>query len=207
MAYVYKHTRLDTEEVFYIGIGSDNKYKRANHKTDRNKFWKNITSKTDYSVTILCDNITWEEACSIEKALILQYGRRDLGTGSLVNLTDGGEGMQGYTFTEIHRQRMSNAKKGRKGGKGRGKGNTMTEEQRSKMGKHRIGKKLSEETRKKIGATTAKIVLNTQTGIYYFGIKEAAESINMSEATLRSWLRGIRPNKSSLIDTGYLNKG
>ena len=29
MAYVYKHTRLDTNEVFYIGIGSQNKYKRA----------------------------------------------------------------------------------------------------------------------------------------------------------------------------------
>lgn len=31
MAYVYRHIRLDKNEVFYIGIGTDTKnYKRAN---------------------------------------------------------------------------------------------------------------------------------------------------------------------------------
>ena len=29
MAYLYRHIRLDTNEIFYIGIGSDINYKRA----------------------------------------------------------------------------------------------------------------------------------------------------------------------------------
>ena len=34
MAYIYRHIRLDKNEPFYIGIGSDveGKYKRANRK-------------------------------------------------------------------------------------------------------------------------------------------------------------------------------
>ena len=42
MAYVYKHIRLDNNTVFYIGIGSDKKYKRAHSKCDRNLHWKRI---------------------------------------------------------------------------------------------------------------------------------------------------------------------
>ena len=38
MAYVYKHTRLDTNEIFYIGIGSDNSFNRAFSKKKRNNF-------------------------------------------------------------------------------------------------------------------------------------------------------------------------
>ena len=46
MAYIYKHIRLDTNEVFYIGIGSDNTYKRANLKKGRNIYWNNIINKS-----------------------------------------------------------------------------------------------------------------------------------------------------------------
>ena len=38
MAYVYTYTRLDKNEIFYVGIGSDSKYKRA----------KNLSLRTDY---------------------------------------------------------------------------------------------------------------------------------------------------------------
>ena len=54
-SYVYSHTRLDNNEIFYIGIGvhrKDDKYKRA-YKKDRSLFWKNIVNKTNYSVNIL----------------------------------------------------------------------------------------------------------------------------------------------------------
>lgn len=100
MAYVYQHIRLDKNEVFYVGIGSDNTGKRAYKINGRTKFWMNIINKTKYNVVILKNNITWEEACLLEKRLIFFYGRKDLGTGSLVNLTDGGEGMSGYKMTE-----------------------------------------------------------------------------------------------------------
>ena len=62
MAYLYRHIRIDTNEVFYIGIGGGNKYekelsyKRAYSKYDRNKYWKNITNKTNYIVEIILND-------------------------------------------------------------------------------------------------------------------------------------------------------
>jgi uncharacterized protein involved in tellurium resistance len=35
-------------------------------------------------------NTIWEEACKKETFFISYYGRKDLGLGSLVNMTDGG---------------------------------------------------------------------------------------------------------------------
>ena len=49
MAYVYKHIRKDTEEPFYIGIGSDSKYYRAYKFEGRNEIWCRIKSKTEGS--------------------------------------------------------------------------------------------------------------------------------------------------------------
>ena len=93
MAYVYRHIRIDKNEPFYIGIGKDDTYKRAyqSSKTKRSDFWHNIASR-GYEVEILMDNLTWEQACEKEKEFISIYGRKDLGQGSLVNLTNGGDG-------------------------------------------------------------------------------------------------------------------
>jgi hypothetical protein len=100
MAYVYRHIRLDTNEIFYIGISKNDNdfYKRAYSKRKRNDLWNNIVKNTDYRVEITHKNICLEEAFSIEKYLIFFYGRRDLGMGNLVNMTDGADG--NYNFTE-----------------------------------------------------------------------------------------------------------
>ena len=45
-------------------------------------------------------NITWEEACQKEKELIEYYGRRDSGSGTLVNMTAGGEGIPGFKHSK-----------------------------------------------------------------------------------------------------------
>ena len=92
MAYVYRHIRLDNNVPFYIGIGNDDSYSRAHNPWDRTLFWKNITSKTKYRVDIILDDLTWEKACKKEVEFISLYGRKDLNKGTLVNLTDGGEG-------------------------------------------------------------------------------------------------------------------
>lgn len=93
MAYVYTHTRLDSNEVFYVGIGSDTEYSRANTIKGRNVFWYRVVKKVDFKVDVVEDGLSWEEACIREKALIKEYGRRDQKLGTLVNLTDGGEGL------------------------------------------------------------------------------------------------------------------
>jgi hypothetical protein len=113
MAYLYRHIRLDTNEIFYIGIGSNINYKRAHSFKDRNMFWKNIINKSEYRVEIVLDDLTWEEACEKEKEFIALYGRRDLSKGSLCNLTNGGEGASGITFSEDRRKELSKKYSGR----------------------------------------------------------------------------------------------
>ena len=90
MAVVYQHRRKDTGEVFYVGIGKSEK--RAYDKARRYKPWKDFVKNHEYYVEITHKDIILEEAASIEKYLIAFYGRRDLGQGPLVNMTDGGEG-------------------------------------------------------------------------------------------------------------------
>jgi hypothetical protein len=106
MAYIYRHIRLDKNEPFYVGIGSDNDYKRAHNKHKRTAFWKNITNKTPYEVEILLDDLTWEQACEKEIEFIALYGRIDLNKGTLVNMTDGGEGQHGRKISEETRIKM-----------------------------------------------------------------------------------------------------
>jgi len=86
---IYLHRRLDNNEVFYIGIGC---LERAFDKYRRSIYWKRIVDKTEYSIEILSDNLTWENAQEAEIQLIKLYGRKNLNKGSLCNLTDGGEG-------------------------------------------------------------------------------------------------------------------
>ena len=107
MAYVYKHIRHDTNVVFYVGISSDKNYSRAHSKKGRSSFWKNITSLSKYSVEIVSDNLSWQEACKKEKELIQLYGRRDLNTGTLCNHTEGGDGVHGYKHSQERLNRIS----------------------------------------------------------------------------------------------------
>jgi hypothetical protein len=100
MAYVYVHIRKDNNKPFYIGVGgllSFDNYQRANSEnwkglSHRSDFWKNVVSKYGFTVEIVLDNCTKEEAFLEEQRLITFYGRKDIGTGILVNHTAGGEG-------------------------------------------------------------------------------------------------------------------
>jgi hypothetical protein len=93
MAYVYRHIRLDKNEPFYIGISNDAMHERANSTKRKNKYWKRIFNKTEIRIEIMLDDLTWEEACVKEREFISLYGRKDLKIGTLVNMTDGGEGL------------------------------------------------------------------------------------------------------------------
>jgi hypothetical protein len=140
MAYLYRHIRLDKNEIFYIGIGkgNDGKYKRAKSKSDRNNHWHNIVNCTEYRIEIMLDDLTWKEACQKEIELIALYGRRDLKKGTLVNLTDGGDG--GANPSEETRKKNSEAQKGKK----------ASQETRKKMSESRKGAKCKIETKQKI---------------------------------------------------------
>ena len=102
--FIYRHIRLDTNQVFYVGFGTkvpeesvkDKKwiYKRAYDKLSRNKFWKNVVAKTNYKVEILLETDDYEFLKKKEIEFIALYKKRsELGT--LVNLTNGGDGSKG----------------------------------------------------------------------------------------------------------------
>jgi DNA invertase Pin-like site-specific DNA recombinase len=97
--YVYRHIRLDKNEVFYIGLGQN---KRAWCKDGRNNYWKNIVKKSSYEIEVILDNLTREQAIQKEKEFIKLYGRKDLGLGTLCNKTDGGDGVVNRVGIKIH---------------------------------------------------------------------------------------------------------
>jgi len=111
-AIVYLHRRVSDSEVFYVGIGKT--VRRAYDSKQRSRFWKAYIGKYPYSVEVLYEGLTWQEACVKEKELIKQYGRRDLGLGTLVNMTDGGEGTVGVIRSELYREHLSTRWKGKK---------------------------------------------------------------------------------------------
>lgn len=112
MAIVYKHTTLDTNEVFYIGVGTN--ISRAYQKAKRNRYWNNVVKKHGYKVDIIYKDISYELALQKERELVLLYGRRNINTGCLVNLTDGGLGSVGYKPSEEALSKISSTSKGRK---------------------------------------------------------------------------------------------
>jgi hypothetical protein len=158
MAYVYAHKRKDTGEVFYVGIASDKKsHQRAKDKRLRSEFWKSYTKRHPYAIEITHDNIIWEEACAIEQYLIAFYGRRDLGKGPLLNLTDGGDGAPGVTVKEHSRKLISDKLKGKVFSEEtklkisqRKKGHTFTDEAKEKIANTLRGRKLPKEHRESI---------------------------------------------------------
>lgn len=149
MAYVYRHIRKDTNEVFYIGIGKTKR--RMNSIHDRNKYWNNIVNKVGFYYEIIEDNLTWEEACEKEKYWIKFYGRKELNEGILVNMTDGGEGNNNFSEEVLNKIRESS--KGRvcsEETKQKLRGKTLSIEARKKISEKNKGKIVSDETRLKL---------------------------------------------------------
>jgi hypothetical protein len=102
--YTYAYLRED-KTPYYIGKGKGRRiYERGGRHcgipTDKSK------------VIFLKQNLTEAEAFRHEIYMIAVYGRKDLGTGILRNLTDGGDGTSGYIQTEISRIKMSLNTKG-----------------------------------------------------------------------------------------------
>ena len=100
--YIYFHINPLKNEVFYVGKGKD---KRAWKKISRSTHWKNIVKKYGYIIDIIEQNLTEEEAFEREIFYIKKIGRKDLGSGSLINMTDGGEGSSGLKHTEEAKKR------------------------------------------------------------------------------------------------------
>lgn len=218
--YIYRHRRLDTNEIFYVGKGSiypahksskswKKKYSRAFNKKSRSTWWNNITTKTDYSVEIVAKNLVEEEAFELEEFLITLCGRKDLNTGILVNMTSGGEGTSGIIRSADFIEKIKIRNSGDKN-----RWYKCLKEEHPMFGRvgelnSFFGKKHSQESLNKMrgeresirGENHPKtsILLNTETGIFYFSILEASNSCNIKYSSLRSYLSGKNKNKSPFL--------
>ena len=146
--YVYRHVRHDTNQVFYVGVGTatgihvgfPSEYKRAYDKNRRSAYWKNITSKTNYDVEILFETTCLTTVKNKEREFIAFYGRKDIGKGSLANHNDGGAGLEGSKHTLDAREKIRKANIGRISAM---KGKKHTDEARIKISLGNKGKKLT----------------------------------------------------------------
>ena len=179
MAIVYTHSKPNGD-VFYVGIGVYKK--RAYSVHGRNKHWHNTVNKYGYDVNILFNDVDYETAKQCERYLIKYYGRKDLGLGSLVNFTDGGEGYSNMSNKERTKRakRISEYNKNKKD-----YSFTQGEEYKSKMRKSLLG-------------VNAKRVINSKTGIVYKSLKEASEKEGVNYTVLSSMLNGSKTNKTDL---------
>lgn len=101
--FVYAFCR-DDGSFYYIGKGSG---RRA--FSSRQKGIKPPSDKS--KIIILHENLDEQTAFEYEKGLIRFYGRKDNGTGTLRNMTDGGEGVSGWIPSESWRQQKSESMK------------------------------------------------------------------------------------------------
>jgi hypothetical protein len=155
--YIYRHIREDKNEPFYIGIGKKSKtYNRSLDKR-RNSLWKNIVKKSNnkFVVEIILDDLTFEQALEKEKEFIILYGKIINNTGSLANILDFGTGSITGLLSDEQRKRLSE----RMLNNNYCKGYKMTDEQKikrsliSKNQKNNLGKKWSDETKKKMSTS------------------------------------------------------
>ncbi len=200
--YIYRHIRLDKDEVFYIGIGKKTEqdvkygtYHRADSKRDRSNFWYRIINKTDYKVEILLDDLTEIECKKKEKEFILLYGRRDLKKGTLCNLTDGGDGSLNLSIEVREKLRKSKL-----GGKNPNFGKMMSESTRKLISENTTGENnpfFGKKHSKDFIAKVSKIVVNLENGIFYDSIKEASSVTKYKYKCFKAMLNGQSRNKTS----------
>lgn len=133
MFYIYAYIRNKDSATakagtpYYIGKGKD---KRAweIHKGAKRPKNKNF-------IVILENNLTEIGAFALERRYIRWWGRKDIGTGILLNRTDGGEGSAGLVFPESAKKKLSEKNKGK----------VVSEETRSKLSASAKGRHQTEE--------------------------------------------------------------
>jgi group I intron endonuclease len=78
-------------------------------------------------------------------------------------------------------------------------GRSLDESHKKNISNARIGHKQTKEAIEKSSNTRKKIILNTLSGVYFFGIKEAAETHSINRNYLGTMLNGAHPNLTNLI--------
>lgn len=105
--YVYAYLRNENNLPYYIGKGKGNRMYHKHHN-------KLPVPKDKSKIIILIDNLSEEDALTIESIFIFLLGRKCEGNGILYNISLGGEGPSGMKHSEESRKKMSKTRTGKK---------------------------------------------------------------------------------------------
>jgi hypothetical protein len=140
--YVYQYLRSKDSDIapagtpYYIGKGKQQRAWDSKHT---------ISLPSDKSLIVLvAEQLTESEAFELEKLLIEQWGRVDIGTGILRNKTNGGEGSSGLVRSKESNEKTSKSLTGRKRGRSKAFGTKrgpLSEERKNKLRESLKGKK------------------------------------------------------------------
>lgn len=152
MYYTYLWLREDGTP-YYVGKGKGRRaYQNKDHCVHRPRFDSSILMQHWESE---------EKAFEMEKWWICFWGRKNVNTGILRNMTNGGDGPSGWVPSEETKSKIKQARKRQK----------FTEETRSRMKDAHTGLKKSEQTRKKISETNKA----TKHGLWKHGTRNGYE--------------------------------
>lgn len=165
--YVYAWYDIDTNEVFYIGKGCGDRYKKI---TGRNKLFLDYIASHNVDVQILKDGLEEAEAFYYEKMFVDDY--KTQGQCSC-NLAEAGKGGCHFVWTEEFKEYWS-------------ENNPMkSEEQRKRMSEN--NPMYNKDIAMKNGAAHKRaIFIGDQ---QFDGIVDAAKCYERSATTIGDWLR------------------
>jgi hypothetical protein len=110
--YLYRDPSRNNEPI-YVGKGKERRAWVHLRRTDKHPFTQRLQKMKRNGIKpvieFLCKDVDEELSFLCEEEAISLYGRKDLGKGPLLNLSDGGDGPAGYKPSVEHCAKVASA--------------------------------------------------------------------------------------------------